>query len=358
MKFKFEEDLKTWKNRRRFLRRKLWDLLLAGKVDGPGDNGFKVIAEGEDALKYMAQNEQRHIKAFPDDVKSSPRYFNYRWDGEVTWDTFIVQYKGWENLPSQSAILRVPKNLKKPTAAVMCFHGHMLGCLIGKEVVGYLAEPLASKGYVTLAPDAAAWGDRRDTEYEEADIRDLKGNGFISERRLHCALSLEGRTLIGVMTWEHMRGVDLLQSLDYVDSKKIGCLGMSMGGQQSFYLSMMDDRIACGVEACGVSNLKLMAERRTLNAMVNFVPHILRYTDYPEMGALIAPRPFLCLDAANDVWFPLDGIKPIGRKMREVYKLYNASNKFKQHIHSGEHVFAEEHVALGFEWFDRWLMNS
>ncbi len=352
------DTLEQWKKRRVRLKRILWDLLLGGKVPPPANLGYEVVAKGKSAERAIKDAIKRHIKAFPDVVNQHPVYFNFRWEGPITWDTFIISYPGWKGEPPQRAILRVPKNLNKPAPAVLCFHGHTRGCYIGKEYLDYIAIPLTARGFVTLAPDATRFGDRRDTEFEKEEIRDWKGYAFLSERKLATALLLEGKTLIGVMTWEHSRAIDILQSMDFVDSKRIGCVGMSMGGQQSFFLSMMDERIGCGVEACGISSYKVWAEEQTINALVAYIPHILRYTDTPEMGSLIAPRPFMCLDAEGDVFFPLKGIREIGKQMKKTYKLYKADERFRQHIHKGGHKFTKKHIQYAIGWLERWLVKN
>ena len=130
-------------------------------------------------------------------------------------------------------------------------------------------------GFVTLAPDATRFRDRRDTTFEKEEIRDWKEYAFLSERKLATALLLRRQTLRGVMTWEHMRAVDILKSMDFVNPKQIGCLGMSIGGMQSFRLTVMDDRIACGTEACGVSSFRIWAEKQTPNAAIQTI-HSLR----------------------------------------------------------------------------------
>lgn len=348
-------ELQNWTIRRRQLRKRLWDLLLDGKVPPPKQVKYKTTAKGAAAENIIEDNINRCIDAFPDIVEQHPRYFNFERPKHPAWETFIISYPSWPGEPAQSAILRVPKKSDRQAPAVLCFHGHARGCLIGKELSEHLAIKLASRGFVTLSPDATRFGDRRDTTFEKEEIRDWKGYYFHSERNFATALLLRGQTLLGVMTWEHMRAVDILKSMDFVDNRRIGTLGMSMGGMQSFWLTVMDSRITCGTEACGVSSFRIWAKKHTPNAMVCFVPHILKYTDTPEIGSLIAPRPFMCLDAANDVFFPITGIRELGRQMRKTYKLYDAADKFRHHIHTGGHYFTDKHTKLAINWLERWI---
>ena len=347
------KDIATWKKRRIVLRRILWNLLTGGYIDRPKPK-YKIAAKGADAARMIQESRERYLKAFPNDFRLYPS-LNYKWNEAVTWDTFIISYPSWPGEPSQRAILRIPRDMNKPLPAVLCFHGHSTGCLYGKAEMDYLALPLTAKGYITLCPDAVRFGDRRDTTYEKAEIDDFKGMAFYSERNLAMPLLFRGQTLLGVMTWEHMIAVDILRSMDIVDAKRIGTLGMSMGAMQSFWLAAMDDRIACGVESCGISSYETWAKQRTLNALVNFIPHILKHTECGEIGGLIAPRPFMCLDAAQDAFFPLKGINDTHRMMSYCYNLYGASTSFKKDVHNGGHLFVDKHIDLAFGWLDAWL---
>lgn len=47
--------------------------------------------------------------------------------------------------------------------------------------------------------------------------------------------------------WDLMRCVDYLQSMPQVDDSRIGCAGLSLGGEMAMWLGAMDERIAATV---------------------------------------------------------------------------------------------------------------
>src|SRR5260221_6027304 len=51
--------------------------------------------------------------------------------------------------------------------------------------------------------------------------------------------------------WNPMRAIDLLQSLGEVDGNRIGCIGHSLGGHNSLFVSVFDERIKVIVTSCG-----------------------------------------------------------------------------------------------------------
>jgi len=347
--FEIPETLAAWKRRRTKLRTKLWDLLLGGDVPPAPAPQCRILLEGDAVAAKCRENWDYYFKYRPEDFKGFT-HLQFAWKGEVTWDTYLISYPGWAGEPDQQAILRVPKDRSKPMPAVICTHGHAPGCAFGKEEMNYMAVPLAARGIVTLAPDVLRFGDRRDRTYEEADLKDFNGMAFYSERTLAMPLLLEGKTLLGASIWEQMRAVDMLASLPYVDAKRIGCTGMSMGGIHTFWLSAMDERIAAGAEVCGVSSFRIWAKQRTLNALFCFIPHILRCTDAGEIGGLIAPRPFLALDATSDGFFPLEGVEETDRGMQAVYDLYGAKDRLTLVRHTGGHEFVDADIRMTMDW--------
>ena len=122
------------------------------------------------------------------------------------------------------AYLMMPKHVSGPSPAVMCLHQTVP---IGKEEpVGLGGKPnlrygieLARRGYVTLSPDYPNFG-----EY----TLDPYSKGYASA-------SMKG-------IFNHMRGVDLLQSLPEVDADRIGCIGHSLGGHNTIFLGVFDTR--------------------------------------------------------------------------------------------------------------------
>ena len=59
----------------------------------------------------------------------------------------------------------------------------------------------------------------------------------------------EGRLLMGERLWDCRRAVDWFTSHPRVDAARIGCAGLSLGGEMAMWLGAMDLRIAAEVSA-------------------------------------------------------------------------------------------------------------
>src|SRR5205823_3920421 len=56
-------------------------------------------------------------------------------------------------------------------------------------------------------------------------------------------------TMKGIVN--HRRALDLLQSLPAVDGERLGCIGHSLGGHNSIFVALFDERVKAVASSCG-----------------------------------------------------------------------------------------------------------
>src|SRR5438046_814329 len=133
------------------------------------------------------------------------------------------------------------------------------------------ASELARSGYVVVVADCFYWGERRltytypPTSYRQAVAGlDASSERYVSvvddflEQRtadLITLLGYNGLNWLGIVSYDDMRAVDVLVSLPEVDSRRIGCIGLSGGGFRSTYLAGRDARIRAGVLGAWMTTL-------------------------------------------------------------------------------------------------------
>ena len=59
-----------------------------------------------------------------------------------------------------------------------------------------------------------------------------------------------GRSWSAFMNYEDMYTTDFLATLPEVDSKRIGCMGFSMGAYRAWMLSALSDKVKAGAAVC------------------------------------------------------------------------------------------------------------
>jgi hypothetical protein len=107
----------------------------------------------------------------------------------------------------------------------------------------------------------------------------------------------KGRLLMGERLWDLMRCVDYLQSLPPVDIARIGCAGLSLGGEMAMWLGAMDERIAATVSAGFLTTMDHMEQNHCLCWKFDGLRELV---DYADIYALTAPRPLQCQNGLQE----------------------------------------------------------
>lgn len=273
--------------------------------------------------------------------------------GDVVREKVRYQVEPGEWAP---AYLFLPAGLRERGAAVLCLHQHAGQFDLGKsEPSGLAGNPqqfyaleLARRGYITLAPDALCFEERRDAV--------LEGAAF--ERFSAARLSVEGSCLQTKMLSDAMRGVDYLLSRPEVNAARIGCIGHSLGGQQTMFTTAMDERIRAAVSSCGFASYVSLFRDRINHNYAAYVPGLLRYGEVGDVLALAAPRPFLVLAGNADRIFPYDGIVASVERARERYRALDAEEKLGFVPVDAGHAFSDDMRQRAYAWFDQWLQET
>jgi len=149
------------------------------------------------------------------------------------------------------------------------------------------------------------------------------------------------KTLLGQRAWDLMRCVDYLSSLDTVGPARVGCAGLSLGGEMALWLGALDTRVAA-VSSCGFLTLMDQMER---NHCLCWKEEGLReLVDFPDVYALIAPRPLQCQlgeQEPRDQFPPLLG-RVAFRDVQRCYTLLRVPARASLHVHPGAHEVDRE----------------
>lgn len=248
-----------------------------------------------------------------------------------------------------SAYLLIPKNLKGKTAAMLCLHqttalgkGEPAG--VGGLKNLHYAEELAERGYVTLAPDYPNFGDYK---------LDVYSRGYASA------------TMKGI--WNHMRAVDLLQSLPEVDGDRIGVIGHSLGGHNSLFVAAFDPRLKVVVTSCGFNSFtKYMKGDLKGWSHKGYMPRIATEYgadakkmpfDFPEILGAIAPRAVFINAPVKDDNFEVSGVKDCVTAARPIFALLGDTDDLQAVYPDSGHDFPPEQRQQAYQFIDRHLRH-
>lgn len=234
-----------------------------------------------------------------------------------------------------SCYLLLPENLDGRVPAVLALHPtHPMGKgdtagLSGRENRNY-GQELARLGFVVLVPDYPGFG-------EEADY-DFSGDSYVSG------------SMKGIVN--HIRCVDYLQTLPFVDPDSIGVIGHSLGGHNAIFAAVFDPRLKVIVSSCGWTPFHDYYEGRIegwtsdrymplLRDKYHLDPDRVPFDFYGAVAAL-APRPFLSVSPLYDSNFDVNGVRKAVAEARKVYELLGAGEHLQAEYPDSEHDFIPE----------------
>jgi dienelactone hydrolase len=288
------------------------------------------------------------------------------------------------------AFVLVPKNAPKPMPAIVALHDHGGFYLWGKEKIvempnehpvltnfkrqyyggRSIATELARRGYVVAVIDMFYWGERRMLlDDDPADWRERPAS--LTRERIQTFNSragqneqLVGRTIFaagftwpGVIFWDDVRTVDYLLTRPDVDPRRIGCVGLSVGGLRSCHLAALDERIRAAVVVGWMASFPWQLKKHVRNTIgyTKVVPGLYRYLDYPDVASLALPTPLLVINGAKDGLFNQEGVKASFEKLAACYAKAGVPSHCRTRLYDTPHEFNDEMQAEAWAWLKRWI---
>jgi dienelactone hydrolase len=379
----------------------------ADRADYPGDAGtiysqIKTLADQcryplswlekdyPDAATYSRTAREKVLEIFhyaPPPVAPNPEVVG-RWETpEYIQEKVLFSTTPWFRVP---AYVLIPKSGSRPRPGIVDLHSHGGMFVFGKEKVMPVpaGDPeaitnyrvgnyegrstslaLCRRGYVVISIDCFYFGERRTlfdediqkygwdrNRYSLEDVAYLNSKSSAGEAILARSLHWAGTTWQGVAHWDDIRTVDYLASRPEVDPKRIGCLGISMGGDRTDYLAGLDERIQCAVSVGWMSTLRPMIRAHVnTHSFMHFLPGLTRFLDLPDVLAAMTPKPLMVQQCEKDALYPLDGMKEAVKKIAAIYDKAGSGSKFEARFYDQPHIFSLKMQDEAFDFLDRSL---
>jgi dienelactone hydrolase len=254
------------------------------------------------------------------------------------------------------AYLLVPKDAlagKRQAKAILCLHptdakfGHKVVVGLGGMPHRAYASELAERGFVTLAPSYPLLANY------QPDI---------------AALGYESGTMKAI--WDNIRGLDLLESLPYVKADGFGVIGHSLGGHNSVFTAVFDERIKVIVSNSGLDSFSDYYGGDPKHwqpgqgwCQVRYMPKLAAYSgrlselpfDFPELIGALAPRVCFIGAPLKDSNFSWQSVDRVAATAREIYALYGKPDNLIVEHPDSEHDFTDAMREKAYKLFEERL---
>ncbi len=251
------------------------------------------------------------------------------------WTGYDVLLDVWPDIYAWG-ILLFPKNLKpgEKRPVVVCQHG-LEGVPMDtvtrdpkvrafQYYSGFSAE-LADRGFIVFAPH---------NPYRGKDLF----------RVLQRKANPLGKTLFSIIIAQHNRIIDWLETLPNVDSNRIGFYGLSYGGKTAMRVPALIPRYCLSI--CSADFNEWIRKNTTVDSRYSYMftgeYEIFEYNlghtfNYAEMGALIAPRPFMVERGHRDGVAPDEWVAYEYAKIRRLYGFLGIPERTEIEFFNGPH---------------------
>jgi dienelactone hydrolase len=329
---------------------------------------------------------RQHLFYEPPPVAPAPEVIRRENRGD-----YVEEYLTFSTSPDMRvpAYVLIPNGAKPPLPAVLLLHDHGGFYLWGKDKVveqenehprlrefkqqlyegKSIANELVRRGYVVLTIDMFYWGERRmlldDDPPSFRDPRTMTPEDISAfNRRSQQSESLVARSLLaagitwpGVMLWDDLRSLDYLAARPEIDSRRLACVGLSVGGYRSFVLAALDPRIKAAIDVGWMSSFGTHIRRHVMNS-IGLTFHIVglyRYLDLPDLAALIAPRSLFVINGSRDQLFPPEGVRAAFEKIAQCFGKAGVSERQRCRLYDAPHEFNVRMQADAWDWLERVL---
>jgi dienelactone hydrolase len=319
------------------------------------------------------------------------------WNGDEISGEVVSWSVGYG--PRTQAFVLKPSGMNQPLPGIIALHDHGGFKYFGKEKIAdgphgiahpvlekyrsdyygrrAYANALAREGFVVLVHDTFLWGSRKfERQVMSPSVNDAT-RGILAIRPPEAGQSHEiveynlathyheheiakycnilGTSLAGVVSHEDRIAVNYLLSRPDVLAERVGCIGLSGGGNRAALLQATHDSIRAAVIVGLMSTYAELISCKMSHTWMFFPFGWARYGDWPDLAACRAPSPLLVQYDEDDDLFTLKGMRDAHERIAGHYERAGHPEAYVGQFYPGPHKFDLAMQKAAFAWLIKTL---
>ena len=305
-------------------------------------NTILSLKTADDAKKYISGTKKKLEKllSLPERPKPESRVTDtFRANGTLV-DKIL--FRCTEDRWCSGWFIRRDQKERMPGMLFSCGHSND-----GKyaDVYQYTAFGLALKGFAVLIFDPIGQGEM--TQYQD-DVDPTSQHNLLGQI---CTLS--GTSLAADFIHDARCAIDTLLARPEVLPGPVSVTGNSGGGQMSYYLHGLDDRIGFSAPSCHMNTFRtIYRNEQPTDAESSPAGLLAAGCDRPDFAIAGAPKPILLIEQDNDFIDPR-GCEIACKNIRHIYELLGKEENFEFHLGKGNHGFILNGREAAYAFFTR-----
>lgn len=335
------------------------------------------------------QKKVREALAFaPGDEVPQDVRVEQRWEREGVVGELLSWSVGY-GPRTQAFYLRPVGSEGKALPGIVALHHHGGFKLYGKEQIADGPEPvpesvapsrgqyyggrayaneLARRGFAVLVHDVFLWGSRKFPLETMTALHQDRGKKMALESGANPAqlynvtasfheelvakyATLLGTSLAGIISYEDRVAASYLASRPDVQSKALGCVGLSGGGLRAALLQATCTKIRASVVVGMMSTFPGLLDHNVVShTWMLYPPAWMHHGDYADLVACRAPSPLLVQYDEADSLFTLEGMRAADARIARHYASVGKPENYLGQFYPGGHKFDFPMQTAAFDW--------
>jgi dienelactone hydrolase len=298
--------------------------------------------------------------------------------------------------PRTHAYVLKPASVKGALPGIVALHDHSDFKYYGKEKIAdgpeealpvitdfrqipyggrAYANALAREGFIVLVHDVFLWGSRRFPLNTMLEMMGSKTSDLLQAYQSPSAVSDEieqynvsasfhehwvskycnilGTSMAGVVSFEDRVALNYLLSRPDVDTPRVGCIGLSGGGNRAALLSATHESIHATVIVGLMTTYQALLDHNMSHTWMLFPFGWARHGDWPDIAACRAPSPLLVQYDLQDHLFTEVGMRDAHARLQDHYARVGQPDAYTGQFYPGPHKFDLEMQLGAFDWLKK-----